>query len=92
MSDDILGGDVAEMRRVAGVFKTKHSDLQGVLDAVSSKITGTSQWKGRDADAFRNDWKNKFAAKVRDAQAELKTAQGNLESNATQQDDAQRAL
>ena len=92
MSDDILGGDVAEMRRVAGLFKTKTAELAAVCTAVESKINGTANWKGKDADAFRTDWKKSFSGRIGNAQKELSTGRTRLLTNADEQDEAQKSL
>lgn len=84
MAGNFYGADVAQLRRLARELQAGAQQLDQLGRQLSGTI-GTSPWKGRDGDRFRNDWNAAHLKALKAAAAEIGTAARALLLNADEQ-------
>lgn len=80
-----VGMDVEQVRDLARQLNDKATQIDDLTSQLTSKLSGT-EWKGADADRFRDEWtSNHQPALMRVAEA-LRDAGQKANSNADAQD------
>lgn len=87
----VQGADVAQLRTTATQFDKGANALEFSAKALHSLIGGGTQWRGPDADRFRNEWTGMSSRAIASAVASLRQAADELRRNAEQQEQASTA-
>ena len=85
------GADVAELRQLADRLGRAAASLESAGRLLTHQVTTTTQWRGRDAEAFRGQWDGTYRPSVTAVAAGLRRASEALARNAVEQEDASRA-
>ena len=79
-----LGMDVEQVQNLSRQLDQKATDITNMISTLNSTLQST-EWKGPDADQFRNDWNSTLSQKLRQVSESLKqasqSARGTLASS-----------
>lgn len=81
----MFGMDIAQVRSLAQLLGQKASDIESLRSQVTSKLNST-EWKGPDADRFRNDWNGTLSSQLQNVVQQLREAQKRATQNAAEQE------
>ena len=81
-----LGMDVEQVQNLSRQLQQKASDIDNIITTLNSTMQST-EWKGQDADQFRNDWNSSLTQKLRQVSQSLKDASSKASKNAREQQD-----
>lgn len=81
-----VGMDVEQVQNLSRQLQQKASDIDNVITTLNSTMQLT-EWKGQDADQFRNDWNSSLTQKLRQVSQSLKDASQKASQNAREQQD-----
>jgi len=87
VAGQLIGANTAELRELAGAFKSSSS----VLDAIETQLNSVvarAAWKGPDAADFEMNYHRFYRPKLRTAADALRTVSGQLDAQAAEQDAA----
>ncbi len=87
----VQGADVAQLRTTATQFGKGADALEFSAKALHSLIGSGTQWRGPDAERFRNEWTGMSSRAIAAAVASLRQAADELRRNADQQEQASTA-
>ena len=86
-----LGMDVEQVRQLARQMDAKAQTIDEIVSTLSSQLQSTD-WKGSDADQFRNQWNSDLTTKLRQVSQALKEASQTATRNAQVQDSTSASL
>jgi hypothetical protein len=79
-----LGMDVEQVQNLSRQLDQKATDITNMISTLNSTLQST-EWKGPDADQFRNDWNSTLSQKLRQVSESLKQASQSASRNAREQ-------
>ena len=80
-----LGMNPAEVRDLARLLEQKASDVDAARTECTAKIQSV-EWRGQDADKFRNEWESQHAPNLQRASEQMKQAAQAANRNADEQE------
>lgn len=83
----LVGGDVAQLRDLAGVMRRNADILERDIVSVIVASLRVSPWVGTDAEHFRQIWTFQSARQIWNAARRLREAADVLDRNADEQDE-----
>lgn len=83
----MLGMDPGAVRALAKQMDGAASDINNILSRISKQL-GSTQWVGKDADQFRNEWNTTHVKSLRNAATSLINTATKARQEATQQEQA----
>ena len=84
---EFLGQNPDEVRDLATLFDTKAGDLEGVISAISGKLSSTT-WTGPDRTRFETETWSTLQTNLNTIAAALRDAGTSARTNATEQENA----
>lgn len=81
----IYGMDIEQVRQLANQLGQKAEQIDHIVQEVTSRLGGTD-WKGPDAERFRNDWQGTLSSQLRKVAQTLRDTQTRATQNAAQQE------
>lgn len=81
----LYGMDIEQVRQLASQLGQKAEQIDQIIQEVSNRLGGTD-WKGPDADKFRNDWQGTLTSQLRNVAQALRDTQNRATQNASQQE------
>ena len=85
----MLGADVEALRNLSTRLNTGSNDIQNQKNQLSNALRGI-EWRGQDADQFRNQWETEHVPALDRIARALEEAGKHANRNAQQQEDASR--
>ena len=79
-----LGMDVEQVQNLSRQLDQKATDITNMISTLNITLQST-EWKGPDADQFRNDWNSTLSQKLRQVSESLKQASQSASRNAREQ-------
>ena len=79
-----VGMDVEQVQNLSRQLQQKASDIDNIITTLNSTMQST-EWKGQDAEQFRNDWNSSLTQKLRQVSQSLKDASRKASQNAQEQ-------
>lgn len=79
-----VGMDVEQVQNLSRQLNQKASEIDNIISTLNSTLQGTD-WKGQDAEQFRNDWNSTLTQKLRQVSEALKQAGQRASQNAQEQ-------
>lgn len=79
------GQDVAQVKQLGTQLKNKAGDIETAMNALNKQVNGV-EWKGPDADKFKNEWNSTHVAKLKQVITALRDAGTAAQRNATEQE------
>lgn len=86
------GADVEQLRLLAQQLERSAQELDGAVRVLGQQVMTTTQWQGRDAEAFRSQWSGSHRVAIGSASGGLRLAAEALRRNAADQETASRAV
>ena len=87
----MIGMDIEQVRQLANLFGAKADAINDIITDINSRL-GTTEWKGTDAEQFRNDWNSNLTTQVRNVAQALRDAQQKANKNASDQEQTSASL
>ncbi len=87
----MIGMDVQQVRDLATQFGAKADAINDIITEITNRLNST-EWKGSDADQFKNDWNSNLTTQLRNVAQALRDAQQKANSNAQAQEDTSNSL
>lgn len=84
-----LGANTEQLRNLGTQLQTGSNEIEKQNSMLTRMLDGTD-WKGPDADRFRNEWKSNHATALAKVAQALEEAGKHASRNAQQQEDASR--
>jgi uncharacterized protein YukE len=75
-----LGMNIEEVRSTAGSMEQAAQRIGDVVSRLNAALAST-EWKGPDADRFRQDWQSQHAPAIRRAASDVKSSAGQVRMN-----------
>ena len=85
-----FGGDPPAMRALGNKLHDVASRLDKMSQLLGSELANV-EWRGQDADRYRNRWVNEFVPALVRIRIDLGTAAGHIHGDATTQERASSA-
>ena len=85
----IWGADVQQLRQLGSKLQAGATEIDNQKSNLNSLLQSTN-WKGPDADKFRNEWSGTHTAMLTKVAEALKEAGDKARRNAEEQDNASR--
>lgn len=79
------GMDIEQVRQLANQLGQKAQTIDEVISTITNQL-GSTDWKGPDADQFRNDWNTTLSTQLRNVAQALRNAQQRANKNAQEQE------
>ena len=79
-----VGMDVEQVQNLSRQLDQKATDIDNIISTLNSTMQATD-WKGQDANQFRNDWNSNLTQKLRQVSQALKDARRKASQNAQEQ-------
>lgn len=79
------GMDIEQVRQLANQLGQKAQTIDEVISTITNQL-GSTDWKGPDADQFRNDWNGTLTTQLRNVAQALRDAQQRANKNAQEQE------
>ncbi len=80
-----FGMDIEQVRSLANQLGQKAQVIDDLINTITSQLSSTD-WKGPDADNFRNDWNGTLTSQLRNVAQALRDAQDRANRNASEQE------
>lgn len=87
----MIGMDVEQVRQLATLFGAKADAINDIITEIGNRLNST-EWKGQDADQFKNDWNSNLTTQLRNVVQALRDAQQKANKNASDQDSTSASL
>ncbi len=87
----MIGMDVEQVRQLATLFGAKADAINDIITEIGNRLNST-EWKGQDADQFKNDWNSNLTTQLRNVEQALRDAQQKANKNASDQDSTSASL
>lgn len=84
-----FGMDIQQVRNLANQLEQKAQTIDDLIRAITSQLSSTD-WKGPDADKFRNDWNGTLTSQLRNVARQLRATKDRANRNAQEQENASR--
>ena len=81
----MIGMDIEQVRQLATQFGVKADAINDIITDINSRL-GSTEWRGQDAEQFRNDWNSSLTTQLRNVSQALRDAQTTANRNADEQD------
>lgn len=78
------GMDIEQVEQLAVEFEHKAQDVDSIVQVIEGRLSSTD-WRGPDADRFRNDWSGTLAPGLRNVAEVLREAAHSSRQNAEEQ-------
>ncbi|ADX75003.1 hypothetical protein D7Z96_13735 [Pseudarthrobacter phenanthrenivorans] len=85
----IWGADVQQLRQLGSKLQSGAAEIENQKSALTNLLNGTD-WKGPDAEKFRDEWSGTHTTMLTKVAEALKEAGGKAKRNAEEQDQASR--
>ena len=85
----MLGADVEALRNLGTRLNNGSTEIQNQKNQLSRALDGV-EWRGNDADQFRNEWQSNHLPALERVARALEEAGKHASRNAQQQEDASR--
>ncbi|MEE2523614.1 hypothetical protein V1639_13345 [Pseudarthrobacter sp. J75] len=85
----IWGADVAQLKTLGTKLKAGANDIEKQKTLLTKLLAGTD-WKGPDADRFRNEWNGQHVSSLAKVAQALEEAGQKATKNAGEQENASR--
>lgn len=79
------GADVQALRKLGTELKNKAGEVQTIQSQLTSLVSSTD-WKGPDADKFRNEWNSTHVPNLKRLNSDLQQAGTRATANAQAQE------
>lgn len=86
-----VGMDIEQVQNLSRQLNQKASDIDNIISTLNSTLQGT-EWKGQDAEQFRNDWNSNLTNSLKQVSQALKDASQKASKNAQEQQNTSSAL
>ncbi|MEE2521433.1 hypothetical protein V1639_13310 [Pseudarthrobacter sp. J75] len=83
----IWGADVAELKKLGTKLKAGSAEIEKQKSTLTKVLAGTD-WKGPDADRFRNEWNGQHVSSLAKVAQALEDAGQQATKNAAEQEKA----
>ena len=83
----LYGMDVEQVRSLASLLTQKADSIEQVIQEITNRLAGTD-WKGPDAEQFRNDWNSTLVPSLRRVKDTLTETSQRATRNAQDQEQA----
>lgn len=87
----MIGMDVEVVRGLARTFEQKATAIDEIITTINSQLSSV-EWKGNDAEQFRNDWNTTLTTQLRNVAQALRDAQQKANTNAQAQEQTSASL
>ncbi len=87
----MIGMDVEAVRGLARTFEQKATAIDEIITTINSQLSSV-EWKGNDAEQFRNDWNTTLTTQLRNVAQALRDAQQKANKNAQDQETTSASL
>ena len=87
----MIGMDVEAVRGLARSFEQKATAIDEIITTINSQLSSV-EWKGNDAEQFRNDWNTTLTTQLRNVAQALRDAQQKANKNAQDQETTSASL
>lgn len=81
----MIGMDVQQVRDLAAQFGAKADAINDIVTEISNRLNST-EWKGQDAEKFKDDWNSNLTTQLRNVAQALRDAQQKANANAQEQE------
>lgn len=87
--DNMTGMDIAQVRQLSSVIRTKAQDVRSLVDRLTGAIDAVD-WKGQDRERFVTEWRNVHASALRGMASSMDEASSAAAASARAQEEASR--
>lgn len=81
----MYGMDIEQVRQLANQLGQKAEQIDHIIQDITSRL-GSTDWKGPDAEQFRNDWQGTLSSQLRNVAQTLRDTQTRATQNASAQE------
>ena len=85
----LLGADVEALRNLGNRLNNGSNEIRNQRNQLDKELAGVD-WRGQDADQFRNEWQSNHLPALERVARALEEAGKHASRNAQQQEDASR--
>jgi len=75
-----VGANIEQMQQLEQTMRQQAEALQNIMQTIKGRVQATD-WKGPDADRFRNEWDSTHTQNMNRVVQELQSVAGTVKSN-----------